>query len=247
MDFAEMLGDAFSYTRDGVLLNMNRWLKLILSIILLGLPFTGYLMRIYRGKAPAPDVDEWGTLFVDGLKLFVVGFVYVLPILIIWMLVLVMMIIAGISGSDETSIAAIGMNFILQIVMFFFQIVLAIFLPIAYIRFARTGIFSEAFNFSAILGTIARIGWINYIVAVILVSIVVSIPVCILAFLFLIIGGIALVAVMTMETTGLVLLLIVLVLGLLTILIILPPLSVFQARYMTRVYDSAAPAEPAVS
>jgi hypothetical protein len=246
MDFAEILGDAFTYTKEGVFFNMNRWLKLILSIILLGLPFTGYLMRIYRGKAPAPDVDDWGTLFVDGLKLFIVGFLYVLPIIILWMLVFVMMIIAGISGSDETSIAAIGLNFILQIVMFFFQIVLAIFLPVAYIRFARTGIFSEAFNFNAILGTIARIGWINYIVAVILVSIVVSIPVCILAFLFLIIGGIALVAAMTMQTTGLLLFLIVLVLGLLTILIILPPLNVFQARYMTRVYDCAPPAEPPV-
>jgi hypothetical protein len=157
------------------------------------------------------------------------------------------MLFAGFTGSDDASIIAIIANFFLQIAMFIFQIVLAIFLPIAYIRFARTGIFSEAFNFSAILSTIARIGWINYIVAVILVSIVVSIPVCILAFLFLIVGGIALVAAMTMETTGLVLLLIVLLLGLLTILIILPPLSVFQARYMTRVYDCAAPAEPAVS
>ena len=247
MDFAEMLSDAFSYAKEGVILNMNRWLKLILAMICLGLPFTGYLMRIYRGNAPAPEVDEWGTLFVDGLKLFIVGFVYVLPILIIWLVIFGIMLFAGLTGSDEASIVAIMANFLLQIAMFIFQIVLAIFLPIAYIRFARTGIFSEAFNFSAILGTIARIGWINYIVAVILVSIVVSIPVCILAFLFLIIGGIALVAAMTMETAGLVLLLIVLGLGLLTILIILPPISVFQARYMTRVYDCAAPAEPVVS
>jgi hypothetical protein len=246
MDFAEMLGDAFRYSKEGVLGNMNRWLKLILAIICLGLPFSGYLMRIYRGKAPAPDVDEWGTLFIDGLKLFVVGLVYALPIIILWALVFGVMLLAGFSGSDETSIAAMGANFLLQMVMFVFEIVLAIFLPIAYIRFARTGIFSEAFNFSGILDTIRRIGWINYIVAIILLSIVVSIPVCILVFIFLIIGGIAFVAAMTMGPTGLVLLVAVIGLALLTILVILPPLSVFQARYMTRLYDCAVPVEQPV-
>ncbi|MFA5266831.1 MAG: DUF4013 domain-containing protein [Methanoregula sp.] len=246
MDFAEMLGDAFNYSKEGVLGNMNRWLKLILAIICLGLPFSGYLMRIYRGNTPAPEVDEWGTLFIDGLKLFVVGLVYALPIIILWVLVFGVMLLAGFSGSDETSIAAVGLNFLLQMLMFVFEIILAIFLPIAYIRFARTGIFSEAFNFSGILDTIKRIGWINYIVAIVLVSIVVSIPVCILVFIFFIIGGIAVVAAMTMGTIGLVLLFAVLGLGLLTILVILPPLSVFQARYMTRLYDCAVPVEQPV-
>lgn len=246
MDFAEMLGDAFNYSREGVLGNMNRWLKLILAIICLGLPFSGYLMRIYRGNAPAPEVDEWGTLFVDGLKLFLVGLVYAIPLIIVWMLVFGMMLLSGFSGSDEASIAAMGANFLLQMVMFVFEVILAIFLPIAYIRFARTGIFSEAFNFNAILGTIARIGWINYIVAVLLVSIIISIPIFILLFGFIIIGGIALVAAMTMGTAGLVLFFAVLGIGLLVILIILPPLNVFQARYMTRLYDCAAPVEQPV-
>lgn len=246
MDFAEMLGDAFSYTKEGVLGNMNRWLKLILALICLGLPFSGYLMRIYRGKSPAPEVDEWGTLFVDGLKLFIVGFIYVLPIIILWVALFAIMIVAGMTGSDEASVMAIMANFLLQMVMFIFQIILAIFLPIAYIRFARTGVFSEAFNFGAILGTIARIGWINYIVAVVLVSIVVSIPVCILLFVFLILGVIGMAAAISMGTAGLALLLAVLGLALLVVLFILPPLSVFQARYMTRVYDCAAPAEPPV-
>ena len=49
MDFGNLLSDAFAYTRDGVFGNVNRWLKLILAIICLGLPFNGYVMRIYRG------------------------------------------------------------------------------------------------------------------------------------------------------------------------------------------------------
>ena len=50
MDFGNMLGDAFTYTKEGVLGNMNRWLKLILAILCLGLPFNGYIMRVYRGR-----------------------------------------------------------------------------------------------------------------------------------------------------------------------------------------------------
>ena len=49
MDFGNMLGDAFTYTKEGVLGNMNRWLKLILAILCLGLPFNGYILRVYRG------------------------------------------------------------------------------------------------------------------------------------------------------------------------------------------------------
>ena len=139
-----------------------------------------------------------------------------------------------------------GASFLIQLVMFVFQIVIALFLPVAYIRFARTGLFSEAFNFSAILDTIRRIGWINYIVAVLLVNIIVSIPVCILVFIFIILVMVGLVAAMAAGTAGLVLLVLLLVFMLAVILVILPPLSVFQARYMTRLYDCAAPAEPVV-
>ena len=57
--------------------------------------------------------------------------------------------------------------------------------------------FSEAFNFSAILETIGKIGWINYIVALILVSLVVGIPIFVLVFGFIIvaimIGGVSMV------------------------------------------------------
>jgi len=61
MDFGTMLDDAFAYTRLGVFENTNRWLKLILVILCLGIPLNGYLMRIYRGIQPAPEVDKRGN------------------------------------------------------------------------------------------------------------------------------------------------------------------------------------------
>jgi hypothetical protein len=79
MNFGAILDDSFAYTKQGVFKNANRWLKLILAILCLGIPINGYVMRIYRGDHPAPEVDNWGTLFVDGLKLMIVGLIYTIP------------------------------------------------------------------------------------------------------------------------------------------------------------------------
>ena len=86
MDFGLLLDDALSYTKQGVFGDMNRWIKLILAIVCIGLPFNGYIMRIYRGAHPAPDVDQWGALFIDGLKLLIVGLIYAIPLFVLWVL-----------------------------------------------------------------------------------------------------------------------------------------------------------------
>jgi len=245
MDFAELLGDAFTYTKEGVWGNMNRWLKLILAVLCLGLPFNGYVMRVYRGATPAPDVDRWGTLFVDGLKLLAVGIVYALPIVILWMLVFGTMLLAGFSDSGETAIAATGMHILFMMLMYIVEIAIAIIMPVASIRFARTGIFAEAFNFSAVFETIGKIGWLSYIIAIVLVSFVVGIPVVVvifgLLFVLIIIGGASL---FMLKGAGVFIFLGLLLLMVLFILVLAPLFGVFQARYMTRVYDSPAPAVP---
>jgi hypothetical protein len=49
MDFGMILDDAFAYTKQGVFENSDRWLKLIIAILCLGIPMNGYVMRIYQG------------------------------------------------------------------------------------------------------------------------------------------------------------------------------------------------------
>ena len=83
MEYGAYLDDAFTYTKEGILCNMNRWFSLIIALICLGIPLNGYVMRVYRGTTPAPDVDRWGTLFVDGLKLIIVGLIYAIPMMIV--------------------------------------------------------------------------------------------------------------------------------------------------------------------
>jgi hypothetical protein len=237
MDYANVLDDALTYTKEGISGGADRWTKLIVAILCLGIPMNGYVMRIYRGTLPAPEVDKWITLFVDGLKLMIVGIIYSIPILIVWMLAYGSMLMGVISGSMKTSAMDNWTpNLGLMLLMYVVEIIVGIILPVASIRFARTNSFSEAFNFSAILDTIKQIGWINYLVAIVLIAVVVGIPICIIIFGLILVGGV----IAYLLGFGTLVIFAIVAIAVLVLLVIMPLISVFQARYMTRVYDSAA-------
>jgi hypothetical protein len=242
MNFGTMLDDALAYTKEGVFNNRDRWVKLILAILCLGLPMNGYVMRIYRGEHPAPEVENWGTLFIDGLKLVVVGLIYAIPVFIIMAITYGSILLAALSGStgrmNSAMISGWSPNLGLVLLMYVVEIAIGVIVPVASIRFARTNSFSEAFNFSAIIDYIGKIGWINYIIALILVSLVIGIPIALLVFGFILLGGIILFTfkVSTIAILGFILAFIIIILAL------APLFAVFQARYMTLVYDSAVPA-----
>jgi hypothetical protein len=239
MDYATMLEDALTYTKEGIFGRADRWMKLVVAIICLGIPMNGYIMRIYRGAQPAPEVEEWGSLFVDGLRLMIVGIIYAIPLLIIWAFIYGGMLLTLVQGNmGATAMENWTPNLGLTLLLYVVEILIGIIMPVAAIRFARTGRFSEAFNFAAILATIKTIGWINYIIALILVTLVIAIPVCIIIFGFMLAGGISI----FMLGGGKIALLGFIAAAILIILVLSPLFGVFQARYMTRVYDSAVPA-----
>jgi len=234
MDFTEMLIDSWDYTKSGIIADTTRWMQLIVAVLCLGIPFNGYILRVYRGTTPAPEVDGWGTLFTDGLKVIVITIIYILPLLLILILLLGLMILAspgenignpGIAGGFFESL------FTLQ--YYLMEFVIAAILPVAYIRFARTGLFIEAFNFGAMWETIGRIGWLNYIVAVVFIALLIGIPLTMVLFLFLLILFFAL----ALFNSNIVVIAGILAFLALLALIVIPLVSVFQARYLTLVYN----------
>lgn len=241
MDFGMILDDAFAYTKQGIFENTDRWLKLIIAILCLGIPLNGYVMRIYRSAHPAPEVDNWGSLFIDGLKLMIVGLGYAIPVFILYALIYGDIFIAALSGTtghmDSTRVSGWAPNIGLVLLMFLVEIAVWLIVPVASIRFARTNSFSEAFNFSAIIEYIRKIGWINYILALFLIALIIGIPIAILVFGFILLGGMILFIfkVGTIAILGFILALVMIILTL------APLFTVFQARYMTRIYDSAEP------
>jgi Protein of unknown function (DUF4013) len=236
MDYAEILSDAYAYTKEGVINNTNRWMKLILAVLCLGLPFNGYTMRIYRGEKPAPDIDRWGTLFIDGLKLFVVALVYIIPLVILMLLVFAVVLLAIASGDpEEPGMLIEALESLFMILLNGVELIVAAFLPVAYIRLSRTGVFFEAFNLSAIAETIGKIGWINYIIAVVLVAIVIGVPLLILICGYLLVFFAAL----FLFSKNLIVMIVLLAALIVLLLFIIPVVNVFHARYLARVYDSA--------
>jgi len=237
MDFGSIIRESFAYTKEGVFSRADRWLKLILAVIPLGILMNGYSMRIYRNSHPAPEVDQWGTLFIDGLKLTIVGILYAIPILVLWCIVYSRMLIAFMNGDISHIHSAMSgwtPNIFLLVLLYIVEIIVGILAPIAYIRFARAGKFSEAFNFTAIIRTIGTIGWINYIIALILVSLIIGIPVAVVFGVLMALG------ILTGSFLG------AIIAGVILLLVFSPLLVVFQARYMTQVYN-VAESTPATS
>jgi hypothetical protein len=219
MDYGSMVGESFEYAKEAVVGKWNKWVMLIIATILLGLPLAGYAMKVLRGEKPAPEVDDWGTLFIDGIKYVIVGLIYAIPLIIVWVIVMGASAVAIMSGDATAMMAAFGAMAIGLLVMLVLGIIIAVFEIIGMVRFARTGSIGEAFNFGAILATIAKIGWVPYIIAIVVLVVV--------GIIFGIIVGI---------------LMMIPILGFLIYLCLISPWALFVSRYVCQLYDSAGAA-----
>ncbi len=211
-----MVGDSFEYTKEAVVGKWVKWVLLVISLILLAIPLMGYVMKILRGEKPAPEVDDWGTLIVDGIKYLIVGIIYAIPVIIVMAILMVVGFGAAMTGDPTAIMAGAGIALLGMLVVLVLAIIIGLFATIGIVRFARTGSIGEAFNFSAILATIGKIGWGSYIIALIVLII------C--GIVFGIVVGI---------------LMMIPILGMLIYLFLLPPWYIFCARYICQLYDSA--------
>jgi hypothetical protein len=221
MDFGKLVGDSFAYAKEGLVGKWVTWILLIISCIIFPL-IMGYIMRVYRGANPAPELNEWGSMFIDGIKLFIVGLIYAIPVIIIEFVVLGSAFVTAVTaksyghtdpGAMLGLVGAVLFGFIILAIV---AIIIGLVFATAVVRFARTNSFGEAFNFSAIFAHIGKIGTGSYIVALIIMIIV--------------IGIIELICMMIPW------------IGLVLLLILLPFLVLFEARYLSLLYDSAGPA-----
>jgi hypothetical protein len=135
----------------------------IAAFLLIGIPFlAGYsamlIRRVVAGLEPAlPEWSEPGTLFVDGMKVIVVGIVYSLPMI----LFAILMVVAGVIGGDGAAEAAIGCMALLFLPLL---LVIYFFLPAAMVRMIVTGEISAAFDFPEVFGLVRR-NIVNYLLA----------------------------------------------------------------------------------
>ncbi len=188
--------------------------------VLLGTFYMGYMLKIFRGETPLPAVSGYGRMFSDGIRYLVIEIVYAIPVLIILAVTIGSALMAALSsGPDiEALLPLIGGVVIGIFIALVVALIIGLFATIGIIRFARTGRTGEAFNFSAIMGTIGRIGWGSYILALI-------IGVVIIVIVQIVLGMIPYI-------------------GAVLQLIVSPFVTVFFTRYITLVYESGEPPAP---
>lgn len=210
MDYGNMLSDSFGYAKDAVWGKWVQWILLVISTIIFPL-ILGYMVRIYSGVKPAPEMGNWVGTFIDGIKLLIVSIIYSIPIFIV---MAIFIIPAAMMNDPMAALGTVGLGLLLMVIV---GIIISLVATIGIIRFAQKDSMGQAFAFGAILEHIGKIGWGSYIIAIIILMV----AGVVFGFIAGILGMIP-------------------VLGWLITLFLYPVWYIFAARYMTLVYESAA-------
>lgn len=193
---------------------------LVAVSLVAALMLEGYAYRIYRLPRTPPDLDDPAGLVLAGVRLLVVTIVYLLPVIAV-LLIFGWIGVTGILASGQTqdmgallsALATLGLAALLALIVW---VVIGLVSSLALVRCARRDGVREAFNIAAILEHIGRIGWVNYIVALLVLWIVL---------------GVAYVAIGIFSGLP--------VIGWVAGIVIGPAALIFAARYLSLVYDSA--------
>jgi len=215
------VSESFGYANESLFGKWVRWIILIICSIIFPL-MMGYSLRIMRGITPAPDPGEYVRMLIDGIKVILINIVYMIIPLIIGGAVLVLtggigsLTMLGMDVSNPWAymglfMASFGLAFL---VFFIVAFIFSLFGIIGVVRFARTGSMGEAFAFNEITQTVGKIGWVQYILALIVL--------CIILFVISMVLGM------------------IPVIGGILNLIIAPYLSILIARYYSQLYDAGS-------
>lgn len=194
-----MFSDALTYPKDGT--DAAKTILIggvltLLSVLVLPIAFlTGYLVRVVRaiddGERAPPAFEEWGDLFVDGLKGMAIMFLYFLVPAVVFA---VFVGSAGLLGFGRLSavVALFGALVALPVWVAVWYVATA-----GFLNFAVTGRFGAAFEFGALRpilssGTFATawlVGLAILVLASIVGGIVAAIPILGLASAFVVFYG----------------------------------------------------------
>ena len=160
----------------------ERWVQKVLigglfyiaAFILIGVFFIfGYCARLARNviaglERPLPEWDDLGTYFADGVKLFCVGLLYALPLII---LVLVVIIPAGVlsaigehRGNDVAQFAGGTMMTCIWCLIFPISLAMSFWMPAALLFAVIEDRIGAAFEFRRIFNYI-KTNFANYLLA----------------------------------------------------------------------------------
>jgi hypothetical protein len=183
MDLSDNLSNSFAFARK-LFSDFGRLIILIvLDIIpIVNLIVTGYASRVLKespGVDSPPKLENYGDLFIDGLKIVIASIIY--------MLIPLILIAAGFGSFFAAMVTGGGPNFmwggftpaymgllggtgaVLVLVGLLVAFVMLILLAAGIAHMIKTGKFGKAFAFGEILNVIGKIGWGKYIAWLVLI------------------------------------------------------------------------------
>ena len=217
MDIGEIIGDALRYPTSDWMKVIGLGILFLLGFLIVPLFLAlGYSFRALKatiaGFDELPDFDEWGDMFIDGLKVFVVTIIYmIIPIIIIFAGIL-----TGLSSVNVTTLPigytsmtnlAIMQSMGISIgIALIFAIIFGLLWAIAIAHMAFNNSLRAAFRINEILNVISEIGWVDYIIWYIAVIIIGGIIGFIASFIIGLIGIIPVIgSIISFILTGLLL------------------------------------------
>jgi hypothetical protein len=192
----------------------------------------GYCYRIFKSEGPElPDYHNLWALFFKGWRINAVILFYAIPVIVISMLYsLVFMYLFPEAGMYATldmleldSILFVLTTFSYVALEFLTIIFVSLFAFVGLVHLARSGSLSEAMHLRGIAVIIRKIGWYDYILSLVIMSI-----------LFLLVTFIIITLAQIFAYNGVAIVVLIAV-----YFFIMIPILVFFIRYLSQVYDTA--------
>ena len=165
------IGSSFTYMFED-----ENWIKKVLIggivaiIPIVNFAALGYIVQIIRNTrdgqpTPLPEWDQFGAYFMDGLWIFLIVLVYLIPVILLACLQGIATAALGSSKDAESVVGILSACF--SCVMGLWSLVVAVIIPAVLIRYAEVGEFMAGFRLGEVFSIItANIG--SYIVMLLL-------------------------------------------------------------------------------
>jgi hypothetical protein len=189
VDLSDNLNNSFAFARK-LFSDFGRLVILIVLdlIPIVNLIVTGYASRVLKespGADSPPKLENYGDMFMDGLKIAIATIIY--------MLIPLILIGAGIGSVFAGSVMERGPDFmwsgftpaymgllggtgiVLVLIGLLVAFVMLILLAAGIAHMIKTGKFGKAFAFGEILNVIRKIGWGKYLAWLVLIVVIAAI------------------------------------------------------------------------
>ena len=175
MDLSQIVGNSFEYAKK-LFSDLGRLaILIVLDIIpIVNLIVLGYMTRVVKEtpiSLEPPPLREYGDMFIQGLKVAIAAFLYMLVPLILIILGVGSFIFGAVGmGMFFPAFGAIGVGLLVVGAILAFAI--AIIMAMAIVHMVKNNSFGKAFAVGEILGIIGKIGWGKYILWLIVMFII---------------------------------------------------------------------------